>query len=289
MKRLKYNKLKVADYRNCYTLIYLLLISLHSCQEVIKPNLPKGGKRLVVEGGISNLPGPYFIKLTKTRDYSFAYSDTILVERGAEVIIEDNTGISEKLTEIAPGVYSTDSSGIKGIIGREYVLSILTRNGETYKSTAELLDEIPVIESLNYETINNDRHDGSWDFSVLFKIKNRVGVKDYFLISWFVEDKEKYYYLASDDFIDGKDLYSTITGLTYSPHSSKIKLSAISEGAFKFWTEIKKHTEEIGSPYDPPPTAIIGNVKNTKDQKKYALGYFNAYAVTFSEKIMVER
>ena len=132
-------------------ILSIITLSLHGCEEPFDLNVQEGPSLLVVNGLITDQPGPYEITLTRTSEFSI--QSIILFETEAEVIITDDQGNSERLTEVSPGTYRTDSSGIRGVIGRSYSLSITTLDGEEYESQPDVLTAVTDIDSLYYELI----------------------------------------------------------------------------------------------------------------------------------------
>ena len=61
---------------------------------------------------------------------------------GAIVLISDYQGMTEKLTDRGQGLYEPSATGIKGIIGRKYHITIKTPDGKTYVSNPELLKPV---------------------------------------------------------------------------------------------------------------------------------------------------
>ncbi|MCF8453714.1 MAG: DUF4249 domain-containing protein [Pedobacter sp.] len=122
----------------------LLLIALTfflsgACTEIYHPEIDAEVEALVVEGLITNEPGPYLVKLTmaKPLPYDSASSDRFAVT-GAKVWITDNERRSILLAEKSPGDYMTPNS-FSAIVGNDYVLHIRTRAGVTYDSNSEKL------------------------------------------------------------------------------------------------------------------------------------------------------
>lgn len=100
-------------------LIFSILIV--SCEKVIDIDLKTAPNKVVVEGIINDQPGPYYVKLTKTVGFSQPNNSLPLIS-GAIVIIRDNTGIVDTLSETQPGIYAT--SKILGVSGRTYEMNI---------------------------------------------------------------------------------------------------------------------------------------------------------------------
>lgn len=131
-------------------LILTLFIFSTSCVEEFRPDLETNTDQiLVVDGKITNFPGPYTIKLSisgsaLTEPVQHPLSD-------ATVIISDNHGLSEVLTEVASGTYETRIGGIRGIIGNSYKIRVETPNDKVYESEFEEMQNPVDVESLSVE------------------------------------------------------------------------------------------------------------------------------------------
>ena len=139
-------------------LILLLLITGISCIDEYVTDLDaKYISLLVVDGMISNKPGPYTIKLS----YSSSISNTNenSPATGFQISIVDDLGSEELLYEKENGIYETSNSDFIGVIGREYKLNMLSPAGELYESNYNKLIQPVEIESiyaeLEYKTDNN--------------------------------------------------------------------------------------------------------------------------------------
>src|ERR1700746_1541531 len=113
------------------TLIAGIIFLFSSCEKVIKIDLKDADARVVVQGNVTNAPGPYTVTLNSSVSY---YSDnTFPAITGAQVKISDNAGNSESLTETSQGVYQTSS--LSGVKGRTYYLEV-TASGKTNNDSA---------------------------------------------------------------------------------------------------------------------------------------------------------
>jgi len=117
--------------RNANRLVVVVLVLfLVSCIDEYWPEFhPKYEDILVVDGHISNQPGPYTIKLSTTSNVQYPKYHPLT---HCQVIIEDDQGTSEELFETAPGVYITDEYGLKGESGSSYRIRITTPNEKIY-------------------------------------------------------------------------------------------------------------------------------------------------------------
>ncbi|MBP9187068.1 MAG: DUF4249 domain-containing protein [Bacteroidia bacterium] len=120
-----------------FTQIIIATIALSSCEKVIDLDLKDVESKLVVEANITNQPGPYFVKLTKSIpfDESSIYPEV----NDALVIISDEAGQSDTLNYTSNGVYKTNTT--QGIEGRSYYLKIVAE-GKTYTATSTMPQKV---------------------------------------------------------------------------------------------------------------------------------------------------
>lgn len=127
----------------------LIIIGLWSCVTEIRDfEQIDNNSFLTVEASLSDQVGPYRVYVS----YS-SPSITINIEnkpiKSAVVAFVDDKGKTEKLTEIADGIYQT-SATFKGIVGNTYTLNIHLSNGKNYFSSPEKLIASPKIDKINY-------------------------------------------------------------------------------------------------------------------------------------------
>src|ERR1041385_7284209 len=85
---------------------------------------------------ITDQPGQNLVKISMTQPVSDQLTAAPAVS-GATVVIVDDLGNEETLTELSSGNYYTSST--HGVIGRSYSLKIQTKDGEVYQSSMEKL------------------------------------------------------------------------------------------------------------------------------------------------------
>lgn len=180
-------------------IIFSVNIITLACVDEYLPDLGnKYQNLLVVDGMITNKPGPYTIRLSLST--SVNRPDFIPLEK-AKVTISDNAGNSEVLSEGADGNYSTSSDGITGIVGRQYKITIVTANGNTYESSFEELIKPVEIESVYAEI--EYREDPAYPYNLAgyqFYIDTKQAEEDSSYLMWRVESTYKY---QSDFLING--------------------------------------------------------------------------------------
>lgn len=106
-------------------------LAISACRDEFMPEMDKYENLLVVDGIIANEPGPYTIKLSRTSNDNKPDYNPL---PGCNVNLHEEAGSLEVLKEVDPGVYRTDSGGIRGQVGKSYKLEINTPDDEHYES-----------------------------------------------------------------------------------------------------------------------------------------------------------
>lgn len=151
-----------------YFLGFLFLVT--SCIDRFQPEVDKYAGTLVVDGGLTNEPGPYTVKLNRSIG---VYDLDVNYEAisNAQVMIGEENGPTYGLTEVDNGVYQTDSSALRGTPGKRYNLRITLPDGREYETPFEEMrepTEIGAIEgAIEYQySIDEDREIPGYQFYV---------------------------------------------------------------------------------------------------------------------------
>ncbi|HSC52874.1 MAG TPA: DUF4249 domain-containing protein [Phnomibacter sp.] len=128
--------------------IIISAILLSACEKVVEVQYKDNQPRIVIEGNITNTPGPYFVKVSK----SIALQDESPnpVVNNAIVRISDNAGNSETLVPQGNGTYRTNS--LQGTVGRIYTLTVQA-DGQTYSAQSTMPAQVP-FDSIKVETMD---------------------------------------------------------------------------------------------------------------------------------------
>ena len=300
-----------------YTGMLVLGLMLTSCEEIIgiDPGISQN-KILVLEGGITNQPPPYFISLRTAQNISGVGENSLGV--GAIITLSDNTGKSEVLIEETPGNYKTTGTQINGQVGGSYKLQIELANGEQYQSDYDIMPSpvavINVYEELVYEPILNNEltvightvyHKINADFEndetrkIYIKatqqnaiIEREIGLrtgceglgppKCYTKRDINVSDL----FLTSNLQIDAGKLNLEIArvpieykGLYYTSFS----IESISPIAYDYYSAIKQQLETAGTIFDPLIPALPRNIYGVNGTKRTVEGYFSASSISLAE------
>jgi len=107
----------------------------------------------VVNGFISDQPGPYQVTVSESFDIEQdPKSKNPIAVRS--LIISDNTGVSEELTQVREGLYETSPTGIQGIVGRSYSLRIELLDGRIYQSIPDTLLKSGTLDSIWFDFVS---------------------------------------------------------------------------------------------------------------------------------------
>lgn len=126
--------MKNIPLRNWISLLALVLCV--SCIEKYHPEIEPTFSHLAVEGLITDKAGESFVKLRRSRMYgdNFGWQK----EGSALVYVEDSAGNIIWFEESEPGDYKPDED-VVAQFGQSYVLTIITDDGNEYKSKPQTL------------------------------------------------------------------------------------------------------------------------------------------------------
>ncbi len=141
--------------------IPLIFVVMDSCIDPFEIDASSSQEILVVDGMITDGLGPYIVKISKTLALNNQLDKTNY-ETGASVTIFDDQGNQEMLTEIFSGTYQTKN--FNGVLGRNYHIEIITKDGSAFKSSPEEL--LPVGDIVNVRAEHEKNPSGVDGFQV---------------------------------------------------------------------------------------------------------------------------
>jgi hypothetical protein len=137
-------------------IILLLFLFVMACVDPLNIKLPTPQTRLVVDGLITNQPGPYQVKLFYSKEFNSSEQNYFPVVQ-AQVSIFDDHQSKYNLTEISPGIYETNANELMGEIGKSYYLYVETKTGIQYQSSTQKITNPGEINNLYFEFLNDER------------------------------------------------------------------------------------------------------------------------------------
>ncbi len=143
------------------TILIISVCSLYSCKELYYPEIDPPPGVLSVEGLITDQPGPYYVRLSRS---SVFFSDSVPGPvNDANVYVTDSNGDVHMFTRVRPGTYRSPS-WLRGEVGNTYTLHVQTPDGEEYRSYPQTIHPPYEIESLladsSYQTMTRESNTG---------------------------------------------------------------------------------------------------------------------------------
>lgn len=249
------------------------LLVFNSCQKVIDIDLNDAEPGIVIEGVINDRRGPYAVSITKSGSY---FNEPVLPSvSGAKVVISDNSGTTDTLREMAPGIYVT--SKIRGIPGRTYTLKVTSENLE-YTGTSTMhsrvnIDSLKLVKSdiEHFDFGNNNQNDLNMEIHCYFQDPPE---KNYYRVRVFKNDSinTQNYRLFDDQYTNGLATELRVAraekGADY-----RVELMSIDKPTYDYYRTLEDllYTNPF---FGSTPANPINNLSNG------ALGYFAAYALS---------
>ena len=267
-------------------IFYLLLITCSifaSCTKVVNIDLNTANPNIVVDAEITDQAGPYTVNLTQT--VNFSDNNVFPGLTGAKVIISDNAGNSETLTETGSGNYV--SSHLQGVSGRAYHISI-TSNNKNYTATS-IMPAPVALDSVVADT-SSRRIGGGGGFggggntatvlgvSVRAVFTDPAGITNYYRLLEYVNRVPNYdnITIISDQGQDGAIIVRNVTRRDTSIHKGdtiNVVLESIDANVYEYYRTLRHVTRSQTGIQTTVPGNPTTNLSNN------ALGFFSAYAV----------
>lgn len=133
-------------------------------------------------GYISDQPGPYEIRISNVFDIESKESMRIPISV-KKLELSDNFGVSEEMTEVNPGVYQTNPSGIRGVVGGVYKVKVEFYDGRVYESLPDTILSPGSLDSMyfNFNTISDNIGNKSFTCDVFFNASYNSEINNRFL------------------------------------------------------------------------------------------------------------
>jgi len=111
-----------------------------------------------ISGFISDQRGPYQVLVTRTFDTES--KENLRTGVSARVVLSDNEGNSEVMTQITSGVYQTSADGLRGKTGNVYKVNVELEDGRVYESVPDTLFPGGILDSVYYKIVSRPTMNG---------------------------------------------------------------------------------------------------------------------------------
>jgi len=257
--------------KHLYYLLFLLLF--WSCQDVIEIDTPSTEARLVVDANFNvyNNQNPTWvdgwIKLSLTTDYFDIEKNPI---NDAQVSITNVTdGTVYPFTSIgSAGFYKSANDSFVPKFNNLYQLNIIY-NTENYSAETTLIPSVPI----NKVTEGDGSLFGGDDTEIIVEYTDDPSRDDYYLFDLDFNE----FLTTEDEFYQGETfIFSYFYDDLNSDQEVTIKIMGLEEQFYNYMNNILEQSGEGGgSPFQPTPSTIRGNIVNTSNSANFALGYFS--------------
>lgn len=268
---------------------------LYSCTEKVDLQLDETYERLVVDGFVSDNPGPQKITLTKTAGYFYNAPPPAVT--GATVTVNDGatTWVFNETEPGKSGIY-TSPQELTGVPGKDYKLEITLAepiSGVTsYESTCRLN---PVTKLDSVKTIFNPEWGKAGFWQVKIYAQDPPGETNYYMLNLYKNgilwsDTITKVSISDDQFfngnyINGADAFFINNEREYQTLKEgdviKVELSAITKEYYNFISQVQQAGINIPF-FTGPPANVEGNINND------GTGFFYAYSSSFATTVVTK-
>jgi len=167
-----------------------------ACQKTVTLPLDTAPAQLVIQGEVTDQPGPYTVAINKT--VGFYADNTFPAVSGASVKISDGV-ITDSLTETSPGIYTTHT--LQGRSGSTYTLTVGI--GDSVYTASSTMPEPVTLDSVTFDNSGRFRKD---QITAQANYQDPPDVKNYYQFVLYINGTQftKDVYAFDDRLTDGK-------------------------------------------------------------------------------------
>jgi hypothetical protein len=243
------------------------LLLLTGCEKEIVLNLADKSGNVVIEGNVTNGPGPYYVRIT--RSVAFMQGNQYPEIADAGVIIRDDSGTADTLEYMGGGRYKT--AHLIGVPGQTYTLHVLV---EGASFTAQSTMPQPVALDSLVQGSFSFGGESTYNVRPVFQDPGALGNRYLFILS-VNKSKNKDLETFSDNINNGRVNQRNLIVPMNDEENAKagdtvhVEMRGIDPGIHAYYNALIQISGEDGSGITPanPPS----NISNG------ALGYFSAH------------
>jgi hypothetical protein len=246
--------------------VLLFSIGLTACTKVIDLHVHNSAPVYVIEGNVTDQPGPYQVKITNT--VGFYVNNQYPGVPGAIVTIADGAGHKDLLTDHGNGIYTTVS--LQGVSGQTYTLQVVIG-----KDTFGAVSSMPARVNLDSVTIESVLNGGKAVIVAVPKFVNPRGPGvDYYFFDQTINgylDQSLYYW--TDQFSKGLENNFSLERMSndstlHVGDTVQVEMQCLDEPMYNYWSGVDQSAS--GSAQANPGNPVTNLTGG-------ALGYFSAH------------
>jgi Domain of unknown function (DUF4249) len=285
--------------------IYVTVLLLTSCEDVIKLDIPTGASQLVVDGWVTDQVAPQTIRLTESGAY-FDNGKAKPVLNATVIVTDERKKIFVFKDLKNDGKYVWQPAHARdtlGHVGGTYNLSIKFGN-EEYQAVSKL-NRSPKIDSITYyfdkfPITPTDSTIPKEGYVAEFYGRDFKGEGDCYWIKAYKNNKywDKTFNIivaydagfspgaATDGLQFILPIRRSITPQFYQAKDTvRVEIFSLGLDGFYFLNQVRQESNNAGI-FATPPANIFTNIRNTNSSGRKALGFFGSSAISSFQTII---
>ena len=246
----------------------MLAVLLCGCNKVVTVELNDVAPTIVIEGNVTDEPGPYYVLVSRTVNYS-APSEFSPVS-GAMVRLTDSTnGVTELLREVDSGVYQTTDMG--GVPLHTFQLAVAV-GGQEYTASSTMPKQVALDSVTLADNINLANQQGE---NAVANFQDPAGVRNYYQFAEILNGR-----LLPDIFVfedrlsDGRYIREALfndSNYLQRGDTLTVTMSCVDVNVYNYFLTLGAVSDNGSGPQTATPSNPLSNISNG------ALGYFSAH------------
>ncbi|SNT12517.1 protein of unknown function [Ekhidna lutea] len=270
--------------------IYISLIFLFACEQVVVVDLPQPQKLVVLEGWISDdSTSRHPIRLTRSN--AFSSTNRVAPIDDADVIVQARTGEVFNYSYDQDGYYTANSE-YSGISGVAYRVLVFVDSMEV-RSEWDIMPEKVQLNNIQIQSFQeNDPDDPSQQITIYYPKANTIDpVEERNFYRWvFYKNEEIYnepdpFTLQDDRLFNGNLIPNNFQNFGYDAGDEmEVQLISISARTHAYLSLLKSQITTLGTSGGTTPAIVEGNLSFISDDSPLVLGYFGAVSISSQKR-----
>jgi hypothetical protein len=251
-------------------IVLVAALSLFSCKKIVTLKLNNVPAAIVIQGEVTNEAGPYYVSINQPVD--FYASNNFPPVSGAAVVITTNSGQTDSLAEVSPGVYGTQA--LQGAPGEQYKLSV-TVQGATYTAVSTM----PSTVALDSVTFVSNSGFGRKQISAVANFQDPAGQRNYYQFIEYINKARltKDLFIFDDRLSDGRYINNTLfndSSYLQAGDDLQVDMYCIDSAVYNYFFQLLQSGGAGSFNTSASPANPTSNISNG------AYGYFSAHTVS---------
>ncbi len=268
------------------SLVYISLVLLLACEQVIKIELPTSQNLVVIEGWVSDVEEHQSIRITRSN--AFDDENPIPLITDAQVIIESGKGKSFLYRYDSNGYYRSNIP-YRGVNGVAYRLRVVIDEGVVIKSRWDEMPRKIPIENLEINSFRENDPDNPGLQTIVFypkvTVMDLINTANYYRWIFFknnnIFNESESITIQRDRLFDGNFIPNDFKNFGFtSGDTMTVQLISISQNTYYYLSFLKSQITKQGTSLGITPAIVKGNLSYLDNEDQLVLGYFGTNAIS---------